>query len=99
MSGGELITRPLIFKGDQLVLNFSASAAGSLRVEVLRDQMDVPIEGFTQNDCVEILGDDLERCVRWKSSAELGRLAGVPIRLRFLFRDADLYSFQFQPGA
>ena len=28
-----------------------------------------------------------------------GPIDGVPIRLRFLLRDADLHSFLFQPGA
>ena len=64
LSGGELRTRPIIFEGGELVLNFSASAAGSIRVEILRDQMDEAIDGFALDDCIEILGDDLERVVR-----------------------------------
>ena len=95
LSGGELVTKPLIFAGRELVLNFSASAAGSVGVELLRDQMNTPVEGFSLEDCVEVLGDDLERVVRWKDGRELGGLAGTPIRLRFVLRDADLYSFRF----
>jgi len=96
LSGGEFVTKPLIFEGRELVLNFSASAAGSIRVELVRDQMDVPIEGFTLDDCVEVLGDDLERVVRWSGGSNLSRLSGVPVRLRFMLKDADLYSLQFR---
>ena len=95
LSGGELITKPLIFDGGQLRVNFSASAAGSVRVELLRDQMNTPIEGFSLDDCIELLGDDLERTVRWSTGSDVSNLAGIPIRLRFVLRDADLYAFQF----
>ena len=96
LSGGELITKPLIFAGSELVLNFSASAAGSIRVELLRDQMNTPVEEFSLDSCVEVLGDELERVVRWKSGQDLAGLAGVPVRLRFVLSDADLYSFRFR---
>ena len=57
--------------------------------------MDTPIEGFTLDDCVEVLGDDLERVVHWSGGTDLSRLAGIPVRLRFVLRDADLFSFRF----
>ncbi len=96
MGGGELVTKPLIFAGRELVLNFSSSAAGSIRVEMLRDQMNMPVKGFGLEDCVEVLGDELERVVRWKEGRALGGLAGTPIRLRFVLRDAELFSFCFR---
>ena len=34
MRGGELITKPIAFRGNTLTLNFATSAAGSLRVEL-----------------------------------------------------------------
>ena len=95
-AGGELVTRPFTFSGSELSLNFSASAAGSLRVEILQDEEDVPIPGFTFEDCREILGDDLNRTVKWNGSADVGRLAGLPIRLRFRMKDADLFAMQFK---
>lgn len=95
LSGGEIVTKAIIFAGRQLVLNFSASAAGSIRVEILRDQMDAPIAGFALDDCVEVLGDDLARVVRWADGPDVSRLAGIPVRLRFVLKDADLFSFRF----
>jgi hypothetical protein len=96
LSGGEFVTRPLVFTGEQLVMNYSTSAAGSIRVEV-QDQAGKPLEGLTLDDCPEIFGDDLEQIAHWADGSELGHLAGRPIRLRFAIKDADLYSIRFRP--
>jgi hypothetical protein len=58
--GGELVTKPLVFQGRQLVLNFATSAAGGLRVE-LQDREGRPLPGFGLADAVEQVGDDVER--------------------------------------
>ncbi len=94
LSGGEFVTKPIIFEGDRLVVNFSTSAAGDIRVE-LEDADGRPIEGFALDDCDEVYGDEIERTVTWGERAELGALAGKPVRLRFLLRSADLFSFRF----
>jgi hypothetical protein len=77
-------------------MNYSTSAAGSIRVEV-QDQAGKPLEGLTLDDCPEIFGDDLEQIAHWADGSELGHLAGRPIRLRFAIKDADLYSIRFRP--
>ena len=92
--GGELLTKPLIFDGDQLELNFSTSAAGSLRVEI-QEENGTPIPGFSLADCPEIFGDTVARKVVWNNHPDLSKLAGKPVRLRFELKDADLYSIQF----
>ena len=33
----------------------------------------------------------------WKGASDLSALAGKPISLRFVMRDAKLYAFQFVP--
>jgi hypothetical protein len=93
--GGEVITRPLTFAGKELVVNFSGSAAGGIRVE-LQDMQGVPIPGFSLADCVQVIGDNLERRVRWADGANPGQMAGSPVRLRFQLIDADLFSFRFR---
>jgi len=95
-SGGEMVTKPLVFEGGALVLNFSASAAGSIRVEALDARRDAPVKGFSLDDCVEVLGDDLERTVCWKGGSDVSRLAGRPVRLRFVMEDADLFALHFR---
>ena len=43
---GELATKPLVFRGKELTLNFATSAAGHVRVE-LQDAGGRPLPGFT----------------------------------------------------
>lgn len=94
--GGELLTKPLTFSGRELVINFATSAAGSVRVEV-QDAAQVPLPGFTLADAREQIGDDIQRAVHWQKGSDLSPLAGQPVRLRFVMKDADLYSLQFRP--
>ena len=95
LSGGELLTKPLVFDGNALVLNFSSSAAGDVRVEV-QDARGFAIEGYALSDCHEVWGDDLARTVKWGDTTDVSKFAGQPVRLRFVIRDADLYSMQFR---
>lgn len=94
-SGGEFLTRPLTYEGKNLIINYSTSAAGSIRVEIT-DSNSQPIPGFSMGDCPEIYGDEIERMVEWSNSmSDLSALAGQVIRLRFMLKDADLYSLRF----
>jgi hypothetical protein len=92
--GGELLTRPLIFDGSRLELNYSTSAAGSLRIE-LQDPSGQPLPGFRLADGTELTGDEIERDYSWKSEGNLSAFRGTPIRMRIVLRDADLYAFRF----
>ena len=101
-SGGEFVTRPLRFSGSELVLNYATSAAGSIRVEI-QDAKGNPLPGFALEESPLIWGDEIEHTVRWKrthakatSDKPLARIAGKPIRLRFVMKDADLYSLRFK---
>ncbi len=96
LSGGEVLTRPLVFDGNEMVINFSSSAVGGVQVEI-QDESGKPIKGFTLADCPPVFGDSIERKVNWSDSSNLGKLAGQPVRLRFVCKDADLYSFRFRP--
>ena len=95
LSGGECVTKPLTFSGSKLVINYSTSAAGSIRVEI-QDADGKPLEGFGLKDCPEVFGDAIERTVAWKTGSDLSKLAGQPVRLRMMLKDADLYSFQLK---
>ena len=92
--GGELVTRPVTFTGDRLSLNFATSAAGGIRVEV-QEVDGQPIPGFALEDCVEVIGNGIERDVQWKSGADVGSLAGKPVKLRFVMTDCDLFALRF----
>jgi hypothetical protein len=98
---GELRTRPIVFRGTNLVLNYATSAAGSIRVEI-QDALGNPLPGFALEDSPLLWGDVIDGNVGWKRAASrtdpepLRRLAGMAVRLRFVLRDADLYSIQFR---
>ena len=95
MKGGELVTKPLTFTGKSLSLNFATSAAGSVQVE-LQDPSGKALLGFSLEDCPPVFGDEIERPVTWKGGSDVSSLAGKPVRLRFVLKDADVYAFQFK---
>jgi len=94
-TGGEFVTRPFIFDGRELELNYSTSAVGTMRVEIQDDRGNV-VTGFALDDCPEIFGDQIEGVVRWNSGGDVSRLAGKPVKLRFAINDADIYAFRFR---
>lgn len=91
---GEVLTKPLLFEGTKLLVNFSGSAMGRLLIEI-QDTEGLPIPGFALADCEPATGDKIEHTVKWKKNRSLANLAGQPIQLRFSLRDADLFSLQF----
>lgn len=86
--GGEFTTRPIVFSGSTLRLNYSTSAPGSVQVEV-QDEAGKPIEGFS--DMEPLYGDELDAAIVWPNG-DLGSLAGKPVRFRFTLRDADVFA-------
>ena len=53
----------------------------------------VEFEGSKANN---IIWDTIAQIVHWESGSDLSNLKGRTVRIRFVLRDADLYSFQFQ---
>ena len=94
-AGGELVTKPLKFSGKELEINFGTSAAGGIRVEI-QDVAGKPMPGFSLADANKQIGNEVQRVVTWKQGSDVSSLAGKAVRLRFLIKDADLYSFKFE---
>lgn len=92
-TGGEMVTKPLKFSGSNLLLNYSTSSPGFVKVE-LQDESGAPLPGYTVADCQEIIGNELDRSVAWKGG-DLSSLAGKSVRLHFVMKDADIFSFHF----
>ena len=88
---GTIVTKPLIFEGDHLSINFATSALGHVRIRLLSED-GTPMEDF---DSGKLFGDSVDRPVDFEGS--LSTLAGKPIRLEISMSDADLYSFRFTP--
>lgn len=92
--GGEVVTKPLMFTGNRLLMNFSTSAAGGIKIAIL-DAAGNPIPGYTFEDSVESIGNEIERAARWKNGQDVGKLAGQRVQLHFKMKDVDLYAIQF----
>ena len=92
--GGILLTRPLVFAGSRLRLNYATSAAGSLRVE-LTDVGGSPLPGYALDDCPPISGDEIDGLITWQQRADVSALAGRPLRLRIELKDADVFALRF----
>jgi len=94
---GELRTRAVVFAGDELSLNYSTSAGGSVRLEI-QDAGGTPVPGFTLEEFRPLVGDSIDQVAAWKSGTSLAALAGRPVRLRFVLQEADVFALQFCPG-
>ena len=94
--GGEVLTRLLAFDGARLELNYSTSAAGGIRVE-LQDGSGSPLPGYSLADATELIGDETARTYAWKLGENVHSRAGRAVRIRFVLKDANLYSFRFIP--
>ena len=86
-----LVTKPIIFEGEYLHLNFTTTAYGYIYVDVL-DTNGNPIS----KQSFEIFGDTVDRKISFSNGDSFGNFAGKPVRLRFRMREAKLYSMKFE---
>lgn len=91
-SGAVMVTKPFLFEGKELSLNFATSPAGYIYVDIL-DEFGKPYEAF--RSC-ELFGNTTDRTVYFGDSADVSCLAGKPVRLRFTMCSADIYSMIFR---
>ena len=92
---GEFSTKPITFSGKELSLNVATSAAGLVQVEI-RSPDGTALPGYSLADCDLIYGDSLDRRVSWKGNTSVESLIGKTCVLRFVMREADLYSLKFE---
>jgi hypothetical protein len=91
---GTVVTRPFKLEGSKLLVNVGAGA-GDVAVELL-DEAHRPIASHSGKAAAVGKGiDELRWQPRWKG-ADLSRLKGRTVRLKFTLRNARLYSFQVQ---
>ena len=99
---GMLTTKPIVFSGGKLSVNFVESVKGysgideksALRVEIL-DVNDRAIPGYSAAEADVIVRSNMHQIVTWKGNADVGSLAGKPVKLRWHLRNGKLYAFQF----
>ena len=90
-AGGVVCTRALRWPGGELVVNADAHS-GELRVRV-SDELRRPIAGYNYDDSPAFTGDRVAHEWKWNGQS-LDALKGRVIRLEFLLKDADLYTFR-----
>ena len=88
---GVITTRLLNDVKGQLHVNANAQN-GSIKVEVINDKGKV-IQGYGRDDCKLIDTDAIDHVVTWSSRQNLPQ-SDKPIALRFLLKQASLYSFK-----
>ena len=94
MAGGEeavIVTKPLIFSGSRLHLNFASSAYGSIHVRVLAED-GTPISG----ESYEMYGNSIDKICAFPDGTDFSPYAGTLVRLQFRMRDAKLFSMRFE---
>jgi hypothetical protein len=88
---GRVVTKPFTVLHSKLFLNAATWMKGSIRVEALtRDWQ--PIPGFTEPQSRGIQGNALDHPVRWRDNADVGRLIGKEIRLKFYLTRARIHA-------
>jgi hypothetical protein len=91
---GEWITKPFLWGGGQVFLNFSTSAAGYIKIE-MQSQDGKPIEGYSLSEAQELIGNEIEKPYQWMHRKTVTMEGLQTIRLRVLMMDAELYAIRF----
>lgn len=90
---GSFTTKPLIINGRELHVNFATSAAGEVSVEI-QEPGEKPIPGYAAKDMEPLYGDSQDRLVCWREKHNLSALNGRVVQMKFVLREADVYSLQ-----
>lgn len=91
---GEIVTKPLIFEGNQLQLNIKTEEKGSARVAIL-NEAGQPIPGYSLDDCDPVQTDNTAHTVTWNNNSDLTSLANKEIQLKIQLQHTKLYALQF----
>jgi len=87
-AGGEeriIVTKPFIFKGSRLFINFSTSGRGYLKIRLTS-------EGQSIETC-SLFGDSTNREADF--DGDVSELAGKPVVMEVRLKDADFYAWRF----
>lgn len=87
----KVVTKPIIFDGNTMEINFKTSAMGKVHVNLL----DENANRIPEFEGIELFGDSTSRIVCFKSGCDVSKLSGKPVRVAFQLKDAHIYSFRF----
>jgi len=86
---GNLTTKPLIYSGNRMEINFSTSAVGFVQVEM------IDTNGNVVAKSQPMVGDAIDSPVVWPEGEAISQWSGKSMQIRFNLKEADLYSFRF----
>lgn len=89
---GSWLTPTISLPADPSHLLINARIDAELLVEVLDPERQSPLAGFSREQAIPLGGDRLDHQPRWVG-ADWRELAGRSVQLRFLLRDAEIFSF------
>jgi hypothetical protein len=89
---GYALTKLMILTGNKFLLNFSTSSIGYIKV-ILLDEKGKELPGFGEMDAEKISGDKIDGEIKWRSGQTIRSLGARNLRVKFIIRDADIYSF------
>ncbi len=88
---GTITTKPLAGFAGRLGVNYHAEN-GWVKAELL-DEAGQVLPGYSRQACVALDGDSIDAHVSWRGAPQLAE-TGKPLRIRFILRNAALYSFR-----
>ncbi len=89
-SEGSLTTKPIVFAGGNLDLNYSTGARGFVKVALLNT------DGEVIATSQPMIGDAIDGQVKWSGRDDVAEFAGQAVRIRFSLQEADLYAYRFR---
>ncbi len=89
---GWLITRREPFTVPRVTVNVRCGEDGYIMAELLDAEGNV-IPGFSEDECVGFGGDSVRRVIYWRTHELPEELRRADKKIRFILRDADLYSY------
>ena len=93
---GDFVVYPTHGVGKVMGIETQEISGVSLQVEI-QDAGGAPLPGFSLDECPKLAGDAIEHQLAWAKGKDVAALAGRSVRLRFVLKNADLYSLRFTP--
>ena len=89
---GWLVTPVETFSEPRVTINAQVAPGGQIVAELL-DQNGQPVAGFDRQNCEPFQGDSVRQVLKWKEAGKGHLPPGGRMRIRFLLRNAELYSY------
>ncbi|MBQ7499810.1 MAG: hypothetical protein IJT91_02845 [Clostridia bacterium] len=89
-AGKTLVTKPFVYDGKELEINFASSAVGYMKIKLINT------ESGEEMYTTEIFGDSIARRVIFEEGKTPEAFAGKPVVMEVEMHDAKIYSFIFR---